>query len=327
MVPDQALCRACVRITYRYLTTLETPSINSSIEESLSGFHCRLLFDEPMSAHTSYKIGGPADVYAVPDDILDLQMLLTWLHEHSVPVFILGGGTNLLVSDKGIRGAVIQLGKGFDRIHIRGAEVSAGAAVNISRLLRKTIGSGLAGLEGLAGVPGTVGGAVYMNAGTRHGYISDALTCLTAVDLKGGLLSLTKDELGLEYRKSKVPELGIIVAGAQFSLTKAEPHVINEVVQSRVDRRKQTQPPGIGTCGSVFKNPPGEHAAQFLESIGAKGMQIGGARVSSKHANFIQNTGVAKASDVKALMEELRAIVEEKCGVALEPEVQMVGEW
>lgn len=306
---------------------MEVTSSNKPIEQSLSGFQGRILYDEPMSAHTSYKIGGPADIYAIPSDVSDLQMLLTWLHGQSMPVFILGGGTNLLVADKGIRGAVVQLGRGFDRIHIRGTEVSAGAAVNVSRLLRKTIGSGLAGLEGLAGVPGTVGGAVYMNAGTRHGYISDALVSVTAVDLQGNLLNLPKDELGMDYRKSKVRDLRIVVAGAQFSLIKADPEVINEVVQSREERRRQTQPPGIGTCGSVFKNPQDGHAAQLIESIGAKGMQIGGARVSAKHANFIMNTGSATAADVKELMETLIRLVQERCEVTLDPEVQIVGEW
>ncbi len=302
-------------------------SFTKITEESLPGFQGRILHDEPLAAHTSYKIGGPADIYAIPKDVPDLQMLLHWLHEHSVPVFLIGDGTNLLVSDKGIRGAVVQLGVGFNRVHVKDTDVSAGAAVKIRRLLRETIGRGLAGLEGMAGVPGTVGGAVYMNAGTRHGYIADVLTSVTAVDREGNLLSFTKDDLGLEYRHSKVPELGIFVVGAQFSLTKADSETINRIVAERLQRRKDTQPPGIGTCGSVFKNPMDGHAAQLIEAIGAKGMQIGGARVSSKHANFIMNTGTATAADVKELMDKLVSLVREHCGIELVPEVQIVGEW
>lgn len=306
---------------------MEVPSSFEPVVKMLAGYNGKLLFDEPMAGHTSYKIGGPADLYAIPEDVSDLQMLLAALAEKSIPSFVVGDGTNLLVSDRGIRGVVIQLGKGFGRVHVRGEEVSAGAAVKVRRLLRETMGRGLAGLEGLAGVPGTVGGAVYMNAGTRHGYISDALTQVTAVDLQGGLHSFTTADLGMDYRTSKVREMGIIVAGAEFKLTKADPHVINEVITTRIQRRKETQPPGTGTCGSVFKNPPGGHAAQLIESIGGKGMQVGGARVSSKHANFIQNTGAGTASDVKELMDRLIILVQEECGVTLEPEVQIVGEW
>ncbi len=295
--------------------------------QSMPGFKGKLLFAEPMSAHTSYKIGGPADLYAVPKDVTDLQLLIKGLAEYSVPLFVVGDGTNLLVADKGIRGAVVQLGTGFGRVHVRGEEVTAGAALKISRLLRETIGRGLAGLEGLAGVPGTVGGAVYMNAGTRHGYISDTLVSISAVDQCGTLVTLTKDELGMGYRESKVRDLGIIVADVQFELKKADPEMINLVVESRVQRRKETQPPGVGTCGSVFKNPMDGHAAQLIESVGAKGMQIGGARVSSKHANFIENTGTATAADVKELMEKLVKLIQEHCGVILDPEVQIVGEW
>ena len=300
---------------------------NKTIEESLPGFQGRIFHNEPMSEHTSYKIGGPADIYAIPKEVPDLQMLLAWLFEHSVPVFVIGDGTNLLVADKGIRGAVVQLGSGFGRVQARGEDVSAGAAVKISRLLRETIGRGLAGLEGMTGVPGTVGGAIYMNAGTRHGYIADTLATVTAVDRQGQLLNLTKDDLDMGYRQSKVHELGIVVAGAQFNLTKADTEVINQLVESRMQRRRDTQPPGIGTCGSVFKNPMDGHAAELIESIGAKGMQVGGARVSSKHANFIMNTGSATASDVKELMDTLSNLVQEKCGVVLDPEVQIVGEW
>lgn len=302
-------------------------SIEQTIQDLLPGFQGKILQNEPMSAHTSYKIGGPADIFAVPKDVPDLQILLGRLAERSIPVFLLGDGTNLLVADKGIRGAVIQLGVGFNRVHVRDTQVSSGAAVKIRRLLRETIGRGLAGLEGMAGVPGTVGGAIYMNAGTRHGYIADVLTSVTAVDQVGQLLSLTTADLGMEYRHSKVAELGIIVVGAEFSLTKADPETINQIVASRLQRRKDTQPPGIGTCGSVFKNPVDGHAAQLIESVGGKGMQVGGARVSSKHANFIMNTGTATASDVRELMNNLRNLVREHCGVDLVPEVQIVGEW
>lgn len=321
-----------LRITHDALrlqevSSVEVPSNKDMRHEKIPGFEGTIAFDEPMSAHTSFKIGGPADIFAVPRDVSDLQILLARLHRDAIPVFVLGAGTNLLVADKGIRGAVVQLGLGFRRVHIRREEVSAGAALKLARLMRESIARGLGGLECVAGIPGTVGGAICMNAGTPQGCIRDSLTSVTALDLRGALHNVPTDELGLEYRKSNVRERGLIIAGAVFHLTMKDPSEINHVVKYQLHRRRLAQPPGIGTAGSVFKNPPDTYAGQMLEDAGAKGMQVGGARVSSRHANWIENTGSASASDVRELMNEMKDLVAEKSGVILEPEIELVGEW
>ena len=293
----------------------------------LPKFDGQMLFGEPMALHTSYKIGGPADIFAVPEDVAGLQALLVWAHAGDHPVFVLGGGNNLLVADKGIRGLVIKLGKGFQQVRISGNEVTAGAAATLSKLTRTSISRGLSGLEGLAAIPGTVGGAICMNAGTPQGCVADTLTMVTALDMTGEAQSIPAGDLGLVYRGSQVRGKGLIITEAVFRLHAEKPETIDAIVQSLVWKRRQSQPIGIGTAGSIFKNPQGRFAGQMLEEAGAKGMQIGGARVSSKHANFVENTGNATAEDVRQLVAQLQERAMDRFGVALEPEIEMVGEW
>lgn len=295
--------------------------------KSIPEFNGTAIFDEPMANHTSFKIGGPADVYAVPVDVSALCTLVRWARSNSLPVFVLGMGTNLLVSDQGIRGVVVRLGKHFRHLRISGNIVTAGAGVTLARMMRESIGRGLAGLEGLAGIPGSVGGAVCMNAGTPDGCVKDSLRSVSAVTPEGEDVVIPADDLGLEYRCSKVPGSGLIITSAVFELRAEDIDTINEVVTALNFRRKKSQPWGVGTAGSVFKNPPGKFAGEILDSAGAKGMQIGGARVSTKHANFIENTGIASANDVRELMLALQNLAAEKFGVVLEPEIQIVGEW
>ena len=302
-------------------------SKDKSIRESIPKVNGKVVFDEPMSVHTSFKLGGPADIFAVPENVEDLQVILRWANENALPVFLLGAGTNLLVSDRGIRGLVIQLGVGFNQIHIRNSVLRAGAAARLSRVLRKSLGRGLSGLEGIAGVPGTVGGAICMNAGTSAGYIGDALDRVVAMDLQGEVSEVPASELGLSYRQSAIKEKKIIITGAIFQLRPQESGEINNIITELLTKRKHTQPVGIGTAGSVFKNPSGGYAGQILEKVGAKGTQVGGARVSSKHANFIENTGAASAEDVHNLIVKLQELAKSKAGVVLEPEIEIVGEW
>lgn len=287
----------------------------------------KILLDEPMSSHTSFRIGGPADVFAVPADIPDLQALLAWAKHRSLPVMVVGAGTNLLVSDKGIRGVVIQFGSGFLKTEIHGDRVVAGCGVRLPILLRKSLGAGLSGLEGLAGIPGTVGGAIYMNAGTSGGCVKDSLESVQGIDRDGKLVTVPPADLGLTYRGSAVSMLGLTIVEATFVLKSERTDGIAEIVESLIDKRKVTQPIGIHTAGSVFKNPAGEYAGRILESVGAKGMQVGGARISGKHANFIENTGSASAQDVRELIGKVQSLSREKYGITLEPEIQMVGEW
>ena len=305
-------------------------SIASNIEEmcqSMPPVRGKLLLGEPMSLHTSYKVGGPADIFLIPADASDLEAVAKWAHEKSLPIFMIGAGTNLLVSDKGIRGLVVQLGPGFGGVHVRGTEVIAGAAVTLSTLLRRTLGAGLSGLEGLAGIPGTVGGAVCMNAGTPTGCVKDTLVSVSALTFDGQVREVPAADLGLRYRGSSVGECGLVVLEATFILRRESPEGLRKIVAALMSKRRQTQPVGIRSAGSVFKNPEGGYAGRLLEEVGAKGMQIGGARVSSKHANFILNTGIATAQDIYDLMMRLKGLVKERFGVELEPEIQLVGEW
>ena len=287
----------------------------------------RVLYDQLMSEFTSFRIGGPAGILAVADDIDDLLALLAWADAHSVPVFILGAGTNILVADKGIRGLVISLGRGFGEVRIRGTKLTAGASARISSIVRKAMGHQLIGLEGLTGVPGTVGGAVSMNAGTPVGSISDSLTGVKALDPHRRILEIPAFELGLRYRGSDVRERGLIILEARFELRPEESGDQERIVKALSQTRKISQPAGIGTAGSVFKNPTGDFAGRLLEEAGAKGMQVGGARVSGRHANWIENTGVATAADVRELVARLQTLVLDRFGVGLECEIEFVGEW
>ena len=285
-----------------------------------------ILLDEPMSPHTSFRVGGPADILATPENEADLCALLEWACSHEIPVLVLGGGYNLLVSDKGIRGLVVRLGSGFDSITIEGLTITAGASAKLPVLVDSATEAGLSGLEGLTGVPGTVGGAVFMNAGTHFGYVSDTLQFVQAADLTGVMNRLEAADLGLGYRKSRVAEMGIVVTEAVFRLSERPVSEIRAKCAELLERRK-LQPCTVGTAGSTFRNPPGGYAGNLIEGVGAKGMRIGGAEISSIHANFFFNIDNATASEVRALMTKVQEMVRESFGVDLEPEVRIVGEW
>lgn len=285
-----------------------------------------ILFDEPLAPYTSFRVGGPADLLAVPEDEDDLRALLEWAHTDGMPVMVLGGGYNLLVSDKGVRGLVIRLGAGFDRITIEGDTIVAGASARLPGLVEKAACAGLSGLEGLSGVPGTVGGAVYMNAGTRYGYIEDSLQFVRAIDMSGVQRTIEAKDLGLSYRESRIAERGLVVTEAVFRLCPGSMDDIRARCAELLENRK-LQPCALGTAGSTFKNPPGEHAGELIERFGCKGMRVGGAEVSTRHANFFFNVESATASDIRELIDRVRGIVRERCGIELQTEVQIVGEW
>jgi UDP-N-acetylmuramate dehydrogenase len=286
----------------------------------------KTLFDEPLASYTSFRVGGPADVLAIPDHEDDLCALLAWAHQHEIPVLILGGGYNLLVSDKGVRGLVLKLGSGFDRIMIEGTTITVGASTKLPVLVDRATEAGLAGLEGLTGVPGTVGGAVCMNAGTRYGYVSDTLQCVRAVDLTGTRHCIEVKDLGLQYRESRIAEKGLIIVEALFQLREGCRADIGATCTELLDRRR-LQPCTVGTAGSTFKNPSCGYAGELIEEAGGKGMRIGGAEVSTTHANFFFNVDNATAADIRALITEVQEMVRKRFGVELQPEVQIVGEW
>ncbi|MGM0576603.1 MAG: UDP-N-acetylmuramate dehydrogenase [Myxococcota bacterium] len=288
-------------------------------------------FDEPMAAHTTYKVGGPAALYVEVETREALQALLGVLQALDVPWLVLGNGSNVLFADAGFDGAVLHLGGGFAQVSVtRDAlgesahSLEAGAALSVTRLLRFVKRELLAGVEYLGGVPGTVGGAVRMNAGTRSGELADTLEAAEVTDARGSRW-LPAAELGLSYRHSELPE-GSVVTAARFRVTDAEP-AMRERLDEVLAYRKRTQPLTMPSCGSVFANPPGDAAGRLIEASGLAGARIGGAQVSEQHANWIVNTGGATAADVRALIERCIEEVRRQHGVELRAEVRMLGDW
>lgn len=299
----------------------------SLVAQLSQAFQGELLPNEPMARHTTFRIGGPADLYAQPADRASLLLVYRCAWELGVPALILGAGSNVLVSDRGFRGVVIATEKALKATSFEGDVAFAEAGVNLASFVRACAKRGLAGIEGMCGIPGTVGGAVVMNAGANG---CEVASCLLHADLLTPDLRevrLTRDELDLRYRDSALKGLGWVVLSATFRLTPASPDELMERVHQMETRRRATQPVGERNAGCVFKNPPGASAGRLLDEAGAKGLRVGDAQISTKHANFIVNRGNASAADVKHLMERARAIVEEKYGILLEPELLMVGEW
>jgi UDP-N-acetylmuramate dehydrogenase len=280
---------------------------------------------EPLSRHTSLAIGGPADYYAEVMTVDELMALRKVVLQHALPVFFLGAGSNLLVSDRGIRGLVLHLQGEFRRIEFKGNLVKAGAAAMMPMLARQAAERGLSGLESLIGIPGTLGGGLVMNAGTREGWLGDVVS---SVDVLGDALkveSLTAEVFGFSYRKSNLEGRWII--GAELALISDKPASIMKRIDDFLQYRTRTQPLATSNCGSVFKNPSEGPAAQWIEKAGFKGVSIGGARVSERHANFILNENKATASDVRTLMTRIQDKVLKEFNIRLEPEVKLVGEW
>ncbi|MDI6826958.1 MAG: UDP-N-acetylmuramate dehydrogenase [Armatimonadota bacterium] len=304
--------------------------MNAKPENMLHGLPTisgEILFGEPMSKHTSLGVGGPAEVFVIAESPADVQILLEWARGHSKPVFVIGAGTNLLVSDKGLRGLVLKLGSAFTHIYTQGTRLIAGASARLPAVVKQALGAELSGLEGMAGIPGSVGGAVCMNAGIPSCEIKDTLFSVKALDYEGNLQELQKSELHLAYRGSDICERGLIILEATFELHRGNRAEIASAVNRLLAERKGKQPVNPRTAGSVFKNPPGGYAGQLLESAGAKELSFGGARVSPIHANFIENIGGATAADILELIERLQRLVQQKHGIKLETEIRIVGEW
>lgn len=280
---------------------------------------------EPLARFTTFRIGGPADYLAEVGTLEQLQRLRRWTAASGMPVFFLGAGSNVLISDRGVRGLVIHLQGDFKRIAFEGTRVTAGAGAMMPQLAQQAASHGLSGVEALIGVPGTVGGGLVMNAGTREGWIGDVARSVDILDEAGEPRTLSAAELTFGYRSSNLA--GAWVMGAVLELKPSDPATVKSKMQALLDYRAKTQPLATSNCGSVFKNPPQGAAAQWIEKAGLKGFAIGGARVSERHANFIINERQAGAGDVWALIQHIQAAVRERFGVALEPEVKQVGEW
>lgn len=290
------------------------------------GDDARVLKNEPMVKHTSFKIGGPADIMICIRNADEITDALRICRQHDVPVTVIGNGTNLLVRDKGIRGAVVKIGRDFSFISIEGTQVRAQAGVLVSSLANQTLNQGLAGLEFACGIPGTLGGAVMMNAGAYGGEIADCLTRVRFMDKSGntGWKNIQKDDLG--YRRSVFSETGRIVLEAEFDLRPDERGEARKRAQEISAQRSAKQPVHLPSAGSTFKRPAQGYAARLIDQAGLKGFRVGGAQVSELHAGFIVNTGSATSGDVLELCAIVRARVLDTFGTELELEMRIVGE-
>ncbi|MCQ2451305.1 MAG: UDP-N-acetylmuramate dehydrogenase [Clostridia bacterium] len=278
---------------------------------------------ERMKKHTTFKIGGEADVFVAPLNEIELEFVLKTANEYSVPVFILGKGSNILVSDKGIEGAVVCLNK-MDKITVEGEEIICESGANLSAVCMAALENGLTGLEFAYGIPGSVGGALYMNAGAYGGEMSDVVACAYCIDKNGNETYIEKDKMELSYRHSVFMN-GLIVTKVILKLKKGDKAEIKAKMQELLARRKDKQPLDFPSAGSTFKRPQGNFAGTLIEKCGLKGEKVGGAAVSQKHAGFIINQNNATSKDVLDLIDKVRQGVYKSENIMLEPEVIFVG--
>ena len=290
-----------------------------------TGFRGEFRRAVPLSEVTSFKIGGPADVVLYPQGLEDLQIIMALCREEGMGYFPLGNGTNLLASDRGVREPLINLSCGIEDIRKQETKVMVGAGLGLPQLLRFCASNGLSGLEPLAGIPGTVGGGIRMNAGSWGMEIGDRISSLMIMDRAGGIRWLKQKEVTFDYRGINLPPEEIIIQG-EFTLRTGEETEITEKMKDFVRKRKKTQPLFQPSAGSIFKNPPDMPAGKLIEEAGLKGLRRGDAMVSPLHANFIVNVGTARARDVIGLITQIRERVYQEKGIRLELEVQIIGE-
>ena len=282
------------------------------------------LKDEAMSKHTSYRIGGPANAYITPRDKDDLSQILQFANQHGIATYFVGSGSNLLVADEGIDGLVITLGKSLKRLEITGATVFAESGVMLGKMVKECIGRNLSGVESMIGVPGTLGGALVMNAGAFGGEISNYLKHVTVMEMDGQEKQYQPGDISFSYRHSTFPDDEIVIS-AEFELIQSDKETVQEKRAVASGGRKATQPLKFRSAGSVFKNPKEGAAGYYIDQAGLKGTKVGDAEISPIHANFFVNHGKAKASDVVALIRLARETVHDKFGIMLDLEVKPLG--
>ncbi len=280
--------------------------------------------NEPMSRHTSWQVGGPADYYLCPADLSELVEIVRFSNKYNLPLYVFGNGTNLLVLDGGIRGLVVNIGSSFSYVNCEQNGLTAGAGTPMTYLARTAAEQGLVGLEFAVGIPGSLGGAVIMNAGSFGGYIGEKVRAVKLVSPGAELITMERNELSFSYRTSNLPGKGVIFEivldlkpGDSVESMKLMDYFLSE---------RSLRHPDLPSAGSVFRNIPDQPAGKIIEEIGCKGMRIGGAEVSCKHANFIVNTGTATAADILSLIEAVRQKVKDEYNLDLQPEVKIVGE-
>ena len=285
-----------------------------------------ILENEPMSKHTTFRIGGNADMFVSPE-IDKVSQIISLAKECQVPVTIIGNGSNLLVGDKGIRGLVLSFGKGADGIEVEGTKIKAGAGALLSKIAAEAVRNSLAGFEFAAGIPGSFGGAVVMNAGAYGGELKDVLKEAKVLTQDGEVITLSAEELDLSYRHSCVPERGYIVLEGVIELAQGDEKQIREIMADYRNRRIEKQPLEYPSAGSTFKRPEGYFAGKLIQDADLRGYTVGGAQVSEKHCGFVINKGDATADDVITLIQNVKQIVYDKFQVEMEPEVKMIGEF
>ncbi|WP_066634775.1 UDP-N-acetylmuramate dehydrogenase [Desulfolucanica intricata] len=298
-------------------------AVSFGLEDILAG---KIRYNEPMSKHTSWRIGGPAELLVEPQGLTDLQLAIHYAGIKKMPVTIIGNGTNLLVSDSGIKGMVIKIGSGLAGIKVKDFTITVGAGAKLARVASTAQQAGLGGLEFMAGIPGTLGGAIVMNAGANGSTISDFLQDIIVVDDHGEVISMKKEEVSFGYRTSSLQELPFIVVEATLKCFSRDSQEIKDRIKTLWEKRKASQPLDYPNAGSVFRNPPGDSAGRLIETAGGKALRVGDAQVSEKHANFIVNLGRATAVDVLSLISKVQDLVYNKHGIELSPEVRVLGD-
>ena len=287
----------------------------------------KVLTDELMSRHTTFKIGGAADYFLQPTSVQEIAGILKVCKEENVPYFVLGNGSNLLVSDKGYRGVIIQLFRNMNEIEVKGSEIRAAAGALLSGIAAAAKNASLTGFEFAGGIPGTLGGAVVMNAGAYGGEMKDVLKEVTVMTKEGEILTLPAEKLELGYRTSIIKKEEYLVLEAVLTLKEGDQEEIKARMRELTEQRVSKQPLEYPSAGSTFKRPEGYFAGKLIMDSGLRGYRVGGAQVAEKHCGFVINAGNATAADVVQLMSDVSKIVEEKFGVTLEPEVKFLGEF
>jgi len=282
-------------------------------------------FKEPLSFHTSLRIGGPADIFVIPQDVDDIRHALAFAERDQLPVNVIGGGNNLLVKDRGIRGVVLKLEGCLGRAEFHGEEAIAGAGVSLSALIREAAALNLGGMECLVGIPATIGGALAMNAGTSDGWIGDFVSGVYYLNPDGTIGEFKPAAGAVTHRTFHAPA-GAVLVGCRLQLHRRPLNEIQKDIKQRLKQKKATQPLALASAGCVWKNPANEMASRLVEKVGLKGKRLNGAEISSKHANFIVNRGGAAAADIVALMDMTRERVHAQFGIALEAEIRVLGE-
>ncbi|WMJ84334.1 UDP-N-acetylmuramate dehydrogenase [Oscillospiraceae bacterium LTW-04] len=297
-------------------------SQTENLKVKLGQAGCLFLCEEPMRRHTSFHIGGPAEIFITPASEAQAMQALSLCHAASIPVYVIGNGSNLLVADEGLRGAVIAFSQPMSSITRKGNTLSAQAGVTLLQLCRFAQRQGLGGLEFAYGIPGSVGGAVYMNAGAYGGEMKDVVVSARVLDKMDCFLTIPAEQAGFAYRSSRFQKEGQIVCSADFELNPDTPEAIDTRMKDIMARRVTKQPLEFPSAGSAFKRPSGAYAAALIEECGLKGFSVGGAQVSTKHSGFVINTGGATCRDVLALLEAVKNEVCRRTGVLLEPEIK-----